>query len=261
MANDQLHHKRATSLEKLRRRQGKREPQKTYLIVCEGITEVNYFQALYWFHAKNVKNAKVIVTQSDDGTDPISIVNYAIKQLKIRYYDAVICVFDKEFDNECHIKFKQANQNLERLAKQYKKQKIIGAWSVPCFELWFLLHFEPSSSPFDSCEAVEKKLKTKEKFEKYDKAGALLHNSQAVDNKNEFLWHFYNNFRLSQGQLKTYATTPKAGNHHKFLSDKTESALSNAAALYEESQHNQSDNPSTTVHLTVEFLLKEFNPQ
>jgi hypothetical protein len=37
---------------------------------------------------------------------------------------------------------------------------------------------------------------------------ALLHNSQAVDNKNEFLWHFYNNFRLSQGQLKTYATTP-----------------------------------------------------
>jgi hypothetical protein len=38
---------------------------------------------------------------------------------------------------------------------------------------------------------------------------ALLHNSQAVDNKNEFLWHFYNNFRLSQGQLKTYATTPR----------------------------------------------------
>jgi hypothetical protein len=37
---------------------------------------------------------------------------------------------------------------------------------------------------------------------------ALLHNSQAVDNKNEFLWGFYNNFRLSQGQLKTYATTP-----------------------------------------------------
>jgi hypothetical protein len=38
---------------------------------------------------------------------------------------------------------------------------------------------------------------------------ALLHNSQAVDKKNEFLWHFYNNFRLSQGQLKTYATTPQ----------------------------------------------------
>jgi hypothetical protein len=37
---------------------------------------------------------------------------------------------------------------------------------------------------------------------------ALLHNSQEVDKKNEFLWHFYNNFRLSQGQLKTYATTP-----------------------------------------------------
>jgi hypothetical protein len=36
----------------------------------------------------------------------------------------------------------------------------------------------------------------------------LLHNSQVVDNKNEFLRHFYNNFRLSQGQLKTCATTP-----------------------------------------------------
>jgi hypothetical protein len=43
----------------------------------------------------------------------------------------------------------------------------------------------------------------------HSKRGALWHNSQAVDNKNEFLRRFYNNFRLSQGQLKTYATTPQ----------------------------------------------------
>jgi hypothetical protein len=211
MANDQLHHKRATSLEKLRR-QGKREPQKTYLIVCEGTTEESYFKALCG------SRSNVTVTKSG-GSCPMGIVKYA--QEEMEYYHAIICVFDKEFDKGREKKFRQANEKLARLAKKYTKKTIIGAWSVPCFELWFLLHFEPSSSPFDSCEAVEKKLKTKEKFEKYD----------------------------------------KAGNYHKFLSDKTESALSNAAALYEESQHNQSDNPSTTVHLTVEFLLKEFNPQ
>jgi len=85
MANDKFFPRRkGTSPKDNKRKQGNRgAPQKTYLIVCEGITEVNYFQALYWFHAKNVKNAKVTVTQSDDGTDPISIVNYAIKQLNI----------------------------------------------------------------------------------------------------------------------------------------------------------------------------------
>ncbi|MFN5589921.1 MAG: RloB family protein [Holosporales bacterium] len=223
MANDKFFPRRkGTSPKDNKRKQGNREPQKTYLIVCAGITEVNYFQALYWFHAKNVKNAKVIVTQSDDGTDPISIVNYAIKQLNIRYYDAVICVFDKEFDNECHIKFKQANQNLERLAKQYTKQKIIGAWSVPCFEVWFLLHFDCSSSPFSCCDEVEKALKKKNGFEEYNKSDK---------------------------------------GHYQLLRDRTKTAITNAAALYEESQHNQSDNPSTTVHCAVEFLLKEFSPQ
>jgi hypothetical protein len=54
-------------------------------------------------------------------------------------------------------------------------------------------------------------------FSKRSKKAALLHNSQAVDNKNEFLWHFYNNFRLSQGQLKTYATTPKKASTLKNL--------------------------------------------
>jgi hypothetical protein len=213
MANDQLHHKRATSLEKLRRRQGKREPQKTYLIVCEGTTEESYFKALCG------SRSNVTVTKSG-GSCPMGIVKYAQEEMK--YYHAIICVFDKEFDKGREKKFKQANQNLERLAKQYTKQKIIGAWSVPCFEVWFLLHFDCSSSPFSCCDEVEKALKKKNGFEEYNKSDK---------------------------------------GHYQLLRDRTKTAITNAAALYEESQHNQSDNPSTTVHCAVEFLLKEFSPQ
>lgn len=224
MANDKFFQRRkSTSPQDTKRKQGNRAPQKTYLIVCEGkTTEVNYFRALYSFSTKNTKNFNVTVTQPNNGTDPISIVNYAIKQLKIKDHDAVICVFDKEFDTERHIKFKQANEKLARLAQKDTKKTIIGAWSVPCFEVWFLLHFDRSSSPFSWYDEVEKALKKKNGFEEYNKSDK---------------------------------------GHYQLLRDRTKTAITNAAALYEESQHNQSDNPSTTVHLAVEFLLKEFNPQ
>lgn len=223
MANDKLFQRRkGTSPQDTKRKQGNRAPQKTYLIVCEGTTEENYFRALYSFNTQNTKNFNVTVTQPNNGTDPISIVSYAIKQLQIKDHDAVICVFDKEFDKGREKKFKQANEKLARLAKQYTKQKIIGAWSVPCFEVWFLLHFDRSSSPFSCYDEVEKALKENKDFEKYNKSDK---------------------------------------GHYQLLRDRTKTAITNAAALYKDSQLETFNNPSTTVHRAVEFLLKEFNHQ
>jgi hypothetical protein len=215
MANDKLfQRKKGTSPEDIKRKpSNRRAPQKTYLIVCEGTTEENYFKALCG------SRSNVTVTKSG-GSCPMGIVKYA--QQEMEYYHAIICVFDKEFDKGREKKFRQANEELERLRKKYKQTTIIGAWSVPCFEVWFLLHFDRSSSPFSWYDEVEKALKKKNGFEEYNKSDK---------------------------------------GHYQLLRDRTTTAINNAAALYEESQHNQSDNPSTTVHRAVEFLLKEFNPQ
>jgi hypothetical protein len=40
----------------------------------------------------------------------------------------------------------------------------------PCFELWFLLHFQQTSQSFNNCDAVGDKLKKIAEFENYDKS-------------------------------------------------------------------------------------------
>ncbi|MFM7631329.1 MAG: RloB family protein [Alphaproteobacteria bacterium] len=159
MANDKFFQRRKeTSRDDTKRKQRTEKQKNRCLIVCEGITEVNYFQALYSSNTKRANNVKVDVSPSKNGTDPMSVVGYAIKQLKITSYDAVICVFDKERDAGNHEKFKQANEELERISKQHKKTTIIGAWSIPCFEVWSLCHVYYTTRPFTDKKAVEAEL-------------------------------------------------------------------------------------------------------
>ena len=217
MANDKFFQRRKeTSRDDTKRKQRTEKQKNICLIVCEGrTTEVNYFKALYSSNTKSAKNVKVDVRPSKDGTDPMSVVGYAIKQLKITFYDAVICVFDKERDAGNHEKFKQANEELERISKQHKKTTIIGAGSVPCFELWFLLHFDYSDCPFSCCDEVEQALKKKNGFEQYKKSDE---------------------------------------DHYQKTRHKIQTAITNATRLYKEAEANNFDRPYTKVHLAVEHL-------
>ena len=219
MANDKFFQRRKeTSRDDTKRKQRTEKQKNRCLIVCEGrTTEVNYFKALYSSNTKSAKNVKVNVIPSKDGTDPMSVVGYAIKQLKITSYDAVICVFDKERDAGNHEKFKQANEELERIAKQHKKTTIIGAGSVPCFELWFLLHFDYSDCPFSCCDEVEQALKKKNGFEQYKKSDE---------------------------------------DHYQKTRHKIQTAITNATRLYKEAEANNFDRPYTKVHLAVEHLKR-----
>ena len=217
MANDKFFQRRKeTSRDDTKRKQRTEKQKNRCLIVCEGrTTEVNYFKALYSSNTKSAKNVKVDVMPSKDGTDPMSVVHYARKQLKITSYDAVICVFDKERDAGNHEKFKQANEELERISKHHKKTTIIGAGSVPCFELWFLLHFDYSDCPFSCCDEVEQALKKKNGFEQYKKSDE---------------------------------------DHYQKTRHKIQTAITNATRLYKEAEANNFDRPYTKVHLAVEHL-------
>ena len=102
------------------------------------------------------------------GTEPIQIVEYAeslflngdeSKDIQSRAFEEVYVVFDRDDHGTYH----NALAKTDALHLKYKnenKQKVAfkSIVSVPCFELWLLLHFEDVYAPIHRNE-VYKRLK------------------------------------------------------------------------------------------------------
>ncbi len=137
------------------RRIQRREPYKKVLIVCEGqVTEPNYFNGLIRHH--RISSANVIIT-GKGGSSPQSIVELAKKSYERERklgdpFDNVFCVFDKD----SHSIYGAV---LRRIQGMKPKGTFTAITSVPCFEYWFLLHYEYNTRP-DSSAQVLAALKT-----------------------------------------------------------------------------------------------------
>lgn len=134
----------------LRRRPGRKPQRAITLIVCEGETERAYFQAARQRYG--LSTAEVVIADNTEGSAPISVVACAEKKCAEQGgYDQVYCVFDRNG----HESFTRARERIRGLAKRKKKPlPIEEAISIPCFELWVLLHFEQTDAAFDSCADV-----------------------------------------------------------------------------------------------------------
>lgn len=126
----------------LRRRRSFREPRARFLIVCEGeVTEPRYFN--------DVRRAErgIIDLKVVPAGIPKTVVEQAVKMKKESerdaksrkdenlLYDHVWCVFDVDE----HPFVPEAKQ-------QAQANAINVAVSNPCFELWFLLHFQDQTA-------------------------------------------------------------------------------------------------------------------
>lgn len=108
------------------RKQGKKQSNSTFLILCEGKqTEPNYFNAL------KRKQRWASVTVRGIGEGALRVVKEAVKEKD--KFDEVWCVFDRD-----DIPRRQFDSAL-RLAEEHG---IHIAYSIWCFELWLVLHFE-----------------------------------------------------------------------------------------------------------------------
>jgi len=126
----------------LRRRRSFREPRARFLIVCEGkVTEPVYFN--------DVRRAErgIVDLEIVPGGVPKTVVERAVEMKKqserdatrrqdenLRY-DSVWCVFDVDEHPFVPEAKQQAQANAINLAV-----------SNPCFELWFLLHFQDQTA-------------------------------------------------------------------------------------------------------------------
>ena len=156
---------KARQAKQLERKQGKRASYDRILIVSEGSkTEPHYLgeiRAHYRLHTANVQ-----VQPSQFGTSPLHVVEYAehlfvngdeAKNIQPRAFEQVYAVFDRDDHPSYHNALnKTAALNGKMRNDLNKFVSFTAIASVPCFELWLLLHFEDVLAPVHRTEVYQR---------------------------------------------------------------------------------------------------------
>ena len=131
-------------------------PRTRVLIVGEGKAEANYFRSLRKEEA--VQEAFTIEVNQGSGGSPRSVVEKAMdgKARAGEPHDEVWCVLDTEGGEPS-----QRAQAVGEAVRLAVEQDMRLCWSNPCFEVWFLAHFERTERAFADASAVVKHLGAK----------------------------------------------------------------------------------------------------
>jgi len=136
-------HPRVRKARELARKLGKRRSYDRVLIVCEGTkTEPLYLDDIR--RQSRIPSAHVRVLPSALGTEPRQVVDFAEQKfLETRSYERVFAVFDRD-RHRTYLEALDRAAALDRQLRNDKREPIYftAVPSVPCFELWLLLHFE-----------------------------------------------------------------------------------------------------------------------
>jgi len=126
-----------------------RKQNTTILLLVEGETEQIYFSQLRSFERLA---GITVIPKLAKRSSPIHIMKEAINAFDVDAYDFVWCVFDRDVLDAT----KPAD--FDEVYHQAKAMGIRFAESLPCFEVWFLLHFSVPSKYYANASAVENEL-------------------------------------------------------------------------------------------------------
>jgi hypothetical protein len=140
-----------------RRGRPEKELKPTVLIVCEDrVSSPGYFKFLSKLY--RIKT-KVRICGEECGSTPLNIIDYAkrlnekrMREKKSKAYECIWCVFDTEGIRNPHPFFREAINKAE-------SNGFLLALSNPCFEYWYLLHFENTAKPGHHCDEIIRFLK------------------------------------------------------------------------------------------------------
>ena len=133
------------SFSSLERRSGHRKRGLAILFGCEGDTEASYLRQVC--RELGIHGDFPTATQ---GLDPLRLVERTMKSYDPDY-DLVACVFDRDD----HGSFDEARSQIRLLAGRKRQPvPIIEAVSLPCFEVWMLMHMERTDKPFQNSAQV-----------------------------------------------------------------------------------------------------------
>lgn len=227
MGSEDLFHKRkARKKDELLRKKSSRKPYDRILIVCEGQkTEPFYFEEIRVILELDSANIEI---DGSCGSSPISVVTHASKLYQRESssgdsYNKVFCVFDRDSHSTFHqavSRIEEINQGLheEGIAEQVQFKAIT---SIPSFEYWFLLHYNPTTKPYSATQSKS--------------TGA-----QVISELQKFL----PDYKKSQRGL-----------YQKSLDENTlQGALAHSERIYESAKITSNTNPSTNVHELILYL-------
>ncbi|MFC4592317.1 RloB family protein [Sphaerisporangium corydalis] len=124
-----------------RNKGGTREERRSFLILCEGKTEKDYFVGM---RSRRGPQLDVDIPKGDH----LAKVREAVSRASDEY-DGVWCVVDTEL-----------NESLTcDLVKEAKNGPIELGLSTPSFELWLILHHADCARPFQSADDAKRRLK------------------------------------------------------------------------------------------------------
>lgn len=149
----------------LARKAGRRTPYNRILIVSEGSkTEPLYLGEIRAEY--RLPTANVQVHPGRFGTTPLQVVEYAehlfvngdeAKDIQPRAFEQVYAVFDRDDHATYHNALAKAAALDGKLRNDnHRSVSFAAIASVPCFELWLLLHFEEVLAPLHRTEVYER---------------------------------------------------------------------------------------------------------
>lgn len=138
-----------------RRRPGSKPPRSATLIVCEGETEQIYFRAARQHY--RLTTAEIVIAENTKGSAPASVVQLAEEKYREDDgYDKIFCVFDRDG----HESYQRARDRIAQLRTRTRNPiPIEDAVSLPCFEVWILLHYQKTDAPFNRCSDVIQRIR------------------------------------------------------------------------------------------------------
>ena len=161
----------------LQRAKSKRPPYDRVLIVSEGSkTEPNYFNDIRMTF--RIPSAHVVAVPSDFGTDPLNVVNFAERRaVASKAFEWVFAVFDRD-DHATYAAALSKALKLDSKLKNDERRpmRFLAIPSVPCFELWLLLHYVDVHALYHRDEVIQR---LRQHLVGYDKGAAGHYNATA----------------------------------------------------------------------------------
>lgn len=199
----------------LRRKAASRKSADRVLIICEGSkTEPQYLDEIR--QEQRLPTAYVYVIGAVEGNDPLSVVNYAEKlflngdsysKIKPRDFDQVVVVFDRDDHHSYHTALSRTNQlNLTMKNNIKARVPFEVCSSVPCFELWLLLHYESVLDPIHRTAVYQRLKQHIGRYEKGDQ-GLWKRTKEHLATANKHALH------LAGQTTRTNDTGPYTGMH------------------------------------------------
>lgn len=138
-----------------------RKQKSKILIAAEG---KNKTEKTYFNNFEDCKKTYNITYARGNNTDPLKLVKMLVKEIEkmgldLQGGDVAYCIFDTDTNPD-------KNKIINEAIQLAKKNNIKIITSLPCVELWFLLHYDYSTANMSNEEVIKRLKKFYPKYEK-----------------------------------------------------------------------------------------------